>query len=67
MWKKIDKNQWENHENERKYDFHIIRYNPNWFIIDMFDAKIEDNNAAHVASTTATSLQGAKKEAREWV
>lgn len=67
IWKKIEKNQWENQEKKRKYDFYITQQSPNWFILDIFDATIKNNIAAHIESTTDTSLQKVKKEAEGWV
>lgn len=67
IWKKIEKNQWENQEKKRKYDFYITQQRSNLFILDVFNTKVKDNDVAHVESTTATSLQEAKKEAQKWV
>lgn len=67
IWKKIEKNQWENQEKKRKYDFYITQQSPNWFILDIFDSKIKDKDDAYIESVTSESLQDAKKEAQRWV
>lgn len=67
VWKKIDKNQWENQEKKRKYDFYITQQRTNSFILDIFNSKIKDNDDAHIESNVYTSLQESKKEAQKWV
>lgn len=67
IWKEIKKNQWENQEKKRKYDFYITQQKSNRFILDIFDSKIKDNDDAYMESNVYTSLQEAKKEAQKWV
>lgn len=66
-WKKIDKNTWENQEKKRKYDFIITQEGKNRFILDVFDAKIKDNDKAHKDSTNHSTLLKAKIEAKKWL
>lgn len=66
IWKEIKKNQWENQEKKRKYDFYITQQGKR-FILDIFDSKIKDNDDAYMESKVYTSLQDAKKEAQKWV
>ena len=67
VWKKIDKNTWENQEKKRKYDFIITQEGKNRFILDIFDSKIKDSDKAHKSSSEHSTLLDAKKEAIEWL
>ena len=67
VWKKIDKNTWENQEKKRKYDFIITQEGKNRFILDIFDSKIKDSDKAHKSSSEHSTLLDAKKESIEWL
>lgn len=67
IWKKIDKNTWENQEKNRKYDFVITKLGKNNYSLVIFNANIIDNNIAFIDSIGFDKLTDAKKEASLWI